>query len=262
MERKQEFTVVDKAIKECSIRKIKEVCQMILSERIKTIRCHDKEIQQLAEKIISTYSPFIEIKLIEIEEYVKHKHTKNDNKIICGGLGFLGLILSFVNINWSSYVHDSIFEINWMGLGGCIIFGISTIWATHIMTKSKPQKKTINKYIIKQTVDDVIIELDNIFDSLKRLLMHNQLESKYLSILKWLQVLWAESDKDMQKDISKLLNRINYEIVDYSAELSEYFDANKVNDIEKPVTTRPALKNKFTGDIVERGYVIIPMSNN
>lgn len=261
MERKREFAVLADALSKTSITKINEVCRLILKERIETVVCSDKEVLRLIEKIISCYSPFVEINVTKREKYHKEAVSKN-KKIICGAVGVAGLFTATLYNN-SSIVENlqkqSSCDFSLLRLFGCVAFGAAVVMGTLLWQQSKEKKEIIYNCEIKQAVEDVINELDVVFETLKRLLTHNQLESQYSPIFKWFQNLWAESDDDLQNDIHKLLNRINYEFVNYSTELSEYFDANKAIDIEEPKTTRPALRNKITGDIVERGYVIIPM---
>lgn len=261
MERKKEFAVLADALSNTSITKINEACRLILKERIESVICSDKEVLRLTEKIISCYSPFVEMNVTKREK--SHKEPVSINKkIICGVVGVTGLFTATLYNN-SSIVENiqkqSSCDFSWMRLFGCVAFGAATVIGTLLWQQSKEKKEIAYNCEIKQTEEDIINELDVVFETLKKLLIHNQLESQYSSIFKWIQNLWAESDNDLQNDIHKLLNRINYELVNYTTELSEYFDANKATGIEEPNTTRPALRNKITGDIVERGYVIIPM---
>lgn len=261
MERKKEFAVLAEALSKTSITRINETCRLILKDRIDSVVCSDKEVLRLVEKIISSYSPFVEMDVIKKEKSHKELVAKN-TKIICGVVGAAGLVTATLYNN-SSIVENiqkqSSCDFSLVRLFGCVAFGVAVAWGTLLWQQSKEKKEILYNCKIKQTVEDIINELDVVFEILKRLLAHNQLESQYSPIFKWIQNLWAESDKDLQNDIHKLLNRINYELINYSTDVSEYFDANKATDIEKPKTTRPALKNKITGDIVERGYVIIPM---
>ena len=255
MERKKEFAVLADALSKSSITKINEACRLILKERIELIVCSDKEVLRLIKKFISSYSPLIERKEIKSEK--SHKKPVSKNNIIgCSVLGVAGLLTATVVDDLGKTLSPSIAVAR---LIGCVAVGAAAVWGTYLWEQSKGKKEIVYKSEIKQTVEDIINELDVVFETLKKLLMHNQLESQYSPIFNWLQDLWAESDNNLQKDIYKLLNRINYELVNYSTELSEYFDANKTTGIKEPTTTRPALRNKITGDIVERGYVIIPM---
>ena len=255
MERKKEFAVLAEALSKTSVTRINEACRLILKERIDSVVCSDKEVLRLLEKIISGYSPLLEVKVIKSEK--SHKKPVSKNNIIgCGVLGVAGLLTATLVDNLGKTLSPGIAVTR---LFGCVAFGVAAAWGTFLWQQSQEKKEISCDCKIKQTVEDIINELDAVFDTLKRLLTHNQLESQYSLIFKWIQNIWAESDNDLQNDIHKLLNRINYELVNYSTELSEYFDANKATDIEEPKTTRPALRNKITGDIVERGYVIIPM---
>lgn len=261
MERKKEFAVLAEALSKTSVTRINEACRLILKERIDSVVCSDKEVLRLIEKIISGYSPFVEMDVIKKEKSHKEPVTKN-TKIICGVVGAAGIATATLYNN-SSIVENlqkqTSCDFSLVRLIGCVALGVAAVWGTLLWQQSKEKKEVSYNFKIKQTVEDIINELDVVFETLKRLLTHNQLESQYSPILKWFQNLWAESDNDLQNDIHKLLNRINYELVNYSTELSEYFDANKATDIEEPKTTRPALRNKITEDIVERGHVIIPM---
>lgn len=261
MERKKEFAVLADALSKTSITKINEVCRLILKERIESIVCSDKEVLRLIENFISGYSPCVEMNVTKREKSHKEPVSRN-KKIICGVIGVAGLLTATLYNNNSiveNLQKQSSCDFSLTRLLGCVAFGTAAVMGTFLWQESKEKKDISYNCEIKQTVEDIINELDIVFETIKRLLTHNQLESQYSPIFKWIQNLWAESDKDLQNDIHKLLNRINYELVNYSTELSEYFDANKATDIEEPKTTRPALRNKITGDIVERGYVIIPM---
>ena len=255
MERKKEFAVLAEALSKTSVTRTNEACRLILKERIDSVVCSDKEVLRLIEKIISSYSPLLEMKVIKSEKSYKKPVSKN-NIIGCGVLGVAGLLTATLVDNLGKTLSPGIAVTR---LLGCVAFGLAATWGTLLWQQSQEKKESSCDCEIKQTVEDIINELDVAFETLKRLLTHNQLESQYSPIFKWIQNLWAESDNDLQNDIHKLLNRINYELVNYSTELSEYFDANKATDIEEPKTTRPALRNKITGDIVERGHVIIPM---
>lgn len=255
MERKKEFTFLADALSTSSVTKINDACRQILKERIGSVVCSDKEVFGLIEKLISNYSPLVEMNVQKIEKL--HKETiSNNKKIICGVVGVAGLLAATLYNNGSS---QSSCDFSWMRLFGCVALGVGVTMGALMWEQSKEKKETIYRCEIKQKVEDIISELDVVFESLKRLLTHNQLECQYSSVFKWIQVLWAESDHNMRHDIHQLLNRINYELVEYSQDVSEYFDANKATDIAEATTTRPALRNKITGDIIERGYVIIPM---
>ena len=84
------------------------------------------------------------------------------------------------------------------------------------------------------------------------------MERKYSSILKWVQDLWSEGSDDVKSDIKKLLAKIKYEFVEFTPDLSLYFDSNQATDVEQPTTTLPAIRNMSTGDIVLNGHVIFP----
>lgn len=256
MERKKEFEILAKTLPLASVAKINEVCCQILRERVETIACSDKEMKRIVGKIVSTYTPQIELDVQKIEK-PKQTRVPQNAKMFCWVLGVAGIFASTLyceNTNPQEWLAFS-----WVRFLGSVALGTATYMGALIWSQSKEKKETVYKCKIKQTVEDVINELDMVFDSLKSLLTHNQLERQYLPILIWLRDLWAESDSELRKDVCKLLNRLNYEFVNYSAEISDFFGANKATDVNEITTTRPAIRNKFTGDIVENGYVIIPM---
>ena len=245
MERKQEFAIIEQALEQASISKINDACRLILNERIESIVCSDREILRLTKSIISGFTPCIEIDIIKSEKTTTGQ-IPSKKILIYGILGALGVLMTFfINIG----TH----------LLGCAAIGAAAYMSALLREQSKERKETTYKFKIKQKVEDIINELDEVFGSFKKLLVLNQLENQYSPILRWLQELWAESNEELQRDINRLLNQIKYEFVDYSNDLSAYFDANKAPDIEEATTTRPALRNKATGDIAVRGYVIIPL---
>ena len=262
MERKKEFKVLADTLSKCSITEINEVCRLILKERVESIVCSDKKVLDLIKKIISVYSPLVEISMIKSEKSHKEPVSSRNKKIICGLVGVAGLLTATLYSN-SSIVEDiqkqSSCEFSLLRLLGCVAFGTATVVGTLLWQQSKDKKEIVYNYRIKQTVEDIINDLDVVFETLEKLMTHNQLEIQYSPLLRWLQRLWAESDNDMRKGICRLLDDIDYELVEYSTDLSEYFDSNKVTGINEPKTTRPALRNKFTKSFVEKGYVIVPL---
>ena len=265
MERIKEFSALSEALlSKDSMINVTKASRCILMERLNSVECFDKEILQIVKKLASLYTPRIDIEITSTQLIKKNfpfqnkEMLKNKKVLSCGVIGLLGLCLSACN-------SEALDKISFLGLNsarllGCILVGGATFAVKSFLDhQDKPCIKT--EYKIKQKVEDIIIELDDEFDCLKRLLYHNQLENQYSSILQWIQNLWVEveSDNEIRKDISKLLTKINYEFIEYDSNLSEYFDFNKTADVDKLTTTRPALRNVNTGEIVERGHVIIPM---
>lgn len=263
MERVKEFAVVKEALDKGSIPKINEVCRQVLLERIQGIQSADKVVRGVVEEIISGYSPCVEASVVSQQKQIPMQVPKK-KMVLCGVVGFLGLVAASFNLNFAGSVIEKVepqpyLEFDVLGLLGCLALIVAAVWGVNLWMQSHTKCETTYKCVIKQRVEEIIRELDTMFDGLKSLLKHNQLERQYSPLLKWIQVLWAESDKALQNDVSKILDRIDYELVDYSPDMAEYFDANKATGVDEPQTTRPALRNKLTREIVERGYVIVPM---
>lgn len=265
MERKKEFSVLSEALlSENTTANIIQVSRCILMERINTVECYDKEISQIVKKLASLYTPQIDVEIQDNQlvkkntRYFNKEILKNKEVIGYGVAGLLGICLS--SCNSQAIDKIAVLGINGARLLGCLLVGGATFAIKNFIdSQNRPIIEKEYKYKIKQTVEDIIRGIDDEFENLKGLLNYNQLEVKYSSILRWIQDLWVESDSEIQKNINKLLAKINYEFIEYDTAFSEYFDSNKANDIDSPMTTRPALRNKKSGDIVERGYVIIPM---
>ncbi len=263
MERVKEFALVKEALDKGSIPKVNVACRQVLLERTKGILCTDKEVRGVVEELISGYSPCVEVSVVEQHKSIPMQVSKN-HKVLCGVMGFVGLLAASFSLNFpvsamEKMASQPFLEFNVLGLSGCVALIIAAVWGANLWMQSQSKSDTTYKCVIKQRVEDIIRELDAVSDSLKNLLLHNQLERQYSPLLQWIQVLWAEGDKGLQKDVCKILDRIDYELVDYSPGVAEYFDANKATGIDEPQTTRPALRNKLTKEIVERGYVIVPM---
>lgn len=263
MERIKEFSTLSEALlsKDPMIN-VAKASRCILMERLNSVECFDKEILQIVKKLALGYTPRIDIEITSTQfakkdSPIQNKEILKNKKVLsCGVIGLLGLCLSACN-------SEALDKITILGLSGARLLGCMFVGGATFAVKSfLDHQNTFSieaEYKVTQKVEDIIIELDDTFDCLKRLLYHNQLENQYAPILQWIQNLWAESDNEIQKDISKLLTKINYEFIEYDSNLSEYFDSNKTADVDKPMTTRPALRNKNSGEIVERGYVIIPL---
>lgn len=74
--------------------------------------------------------------------------------------------------------------------------------------------------------------------------------------------MWSEGADDVKRDIEKLLIKIKYEFVEFTPDLSLYFESNQATDVTQPTTTLPAIRNMSTGDIVLNGHVIFPKVGN
>lgn len=266
MERKKEFFTLTEALSaKYPVAEVTKVSRCILMERVNSVECIDNEILQIVKKLVSLYTPRIDVEitntqLLKREPSFHNKDILKSKKMLSyGAIALLGLCLSSCN-------SEDLDKISFLGFSsarllGSILLGGSTAFAIKSAIKDLRQDEPSieTKFKIKQKVEDIIIDIDNEFDCLKQLLYHNQLENQYSSILQWLQNLWIESNDELRKEICKLLAKIKYEFIEYDPSISAYFDSNKTADIDKPTTTRPAVRNKNTGEIVERGYVIIPM---
>lgn len=180
MERKKEFEVLNDVLSKTSITKINEACRLILKERVESIVCLDKIVLKLIETFISGYSPLIEMK--EIKSEISHKKPVSKNNIVgCGVLGAAGLLMTTFVDSLDKTLLPGIVATR---LFGCVAVGVAAVWGTYLWEQSKKKKEIVYNYEIKQTVEDVIKELDVVFDTFKKLLIHNQLECQYSSIFR------------------------------------------------------------------------------
>lgn len=264
MEREKEFSTLSEALSaKDPVAEVTRVSHRILEERVNSVQCFDKAILEIVIKLVSLYTPRIDVEitntqLVKRELSIPKKDMLKSKKMLgYGAIALLGLCLSSCN----SEALDKISFLGFSGarLLGSILLGGSTAFAIKSALKDLRQDEPsiATEYRIKQKVDDIIRDIDNEFGCLKGLLDHNQLEKQYSSILQWLQNLWIENN-ELRGEISRLLAKIGYEFVEYAPNLSPYFDSNRTADIDRLTTTRPAVRNKNTGEIVERGYVILP----
>ena len=124
-----------------------------MKERIDSVVCSDKEVLRLIEKIISGYSPFVEMDVIKKEKSHKEPVTKN-TKIICGVVGAAGLATATLYNNNSiveNLQKQTSCDFSLVRLIGCVALGVAAAWGTLLWQQSKEKKEISYNFKIKQT---------------------------------------------------------------------------------------------------------------
>lgn len=245
MERKQELLMISDALASGNaIKKVQEVCRQILVERIETVDICDSEVRNVLTKIVLNIGFSTDVEVLKSQKVIKTPVSRS--KVIgCGVLGLIGLCATSCD---SSFVRL---------LGGTMSI-VAGFGAGYYLQSAKDVVQTSCEIKVVQSAADILSNVDDVYTNFVGLFDCNQLERKYSSILKWIQSLWSESSEDMKNDIKKLLTRIKYEFVEFSPDLSPYFDSNQATNVKQPTTSLPAIRNMSTGDIVLNGHVIFP----
>lgn len=245
MERKQELLMISDALKSSNaIKKVQEVCRQILAERIEAANIYDSEVRSVLIKVVSNMGISVDTEVLKSQKVVKSP-VSHSMVIGCGVLGLIGL--------YATSYDSGLVRL----LGGTMSI-VAGFGAGYYLQNAKDVVQTSCEIKIVQNAADILSELDDVYANFTGLFDCNQLERKYSSILKWVQDLWSEGSDDVKSDIKKLLAKIKYEFVEFTPDLSLYFDSNQATDVEQPTTTLPAIRNMSTGDIVLNGHVIFP----
>ena len=252
MERKEELILIETAIAENDVQKLRDNCKTILKRRIGELNYYDLTVFNLINKIIASYTPQIELELISMKDSIlkRQKCRKKDIYVI--------MIVTIIGILLCSYDSTTAEQAATLVriIGGIIMSCVGFIISKMIAQNSKSAEYSVVR--IKSTKEDIISDLDVTYNALSEILLHNQLEIVYSSLLQWIQLRWSESDNTGQEDIERVLRSINYELIDYSPGLGNYFEVAKSPNVNEPTTTIKAIKNKKSGDIVIRGCVLFP----
>lgn len=247
MTREDERLLITEAIgSNHPILKVQEACAKILVERIEDSTVYDLEMQRILIKIASKFKYGIDMEIVK--KSITHRTIPSRSKIIsCGIAGVIGLSMTLAENSFIKLFGGAISLIAGIGLGYELNNSTESI-ETKVETK------------LSKTANDILLDLDEIYQEFQSFFAFNQLEKKYSALLKWIQDQWhSDTDDDFQRDLRKLLNRINYEFVEFGPGLASAFEQTQVPDIDKPQTTLPAIRNLESGDIVIRGHAIFPM---
>jgi len=249
MERKQELLMISTALKSSNaLKKVQEASRQILVERIEAANIYDNEVRSVLIKVVSSIGLNIDMEVLKSQKVIKTpiSHSK---VIGCGVLGLIGL--------YATSCDSSLVRL----LGGTMSI-FAGLGAGYYLQNAKDIVHTSCEIKIVQSAADILSDIDDVFANFTGLFDCNQLERKYSSILKWIQGLWSEGADDVKRDIEKLLIKIKYEFVEFTPDLSLYFESNQATDVTQPTTTLPAIRNMSTGDIVLNGHVIFPKVGN
>ena len=102
--------------------------------------------------------------------------------------------------------------------------------------------------------------LDQIFTHQKH--SGSTLNSRDKDVLEWFQRLYSDNsgleEKELEREINKIMNLKDYEFVKYSPELEKgVFEVSNAN-VNSIITTKYAVRDKITGQFVLPGVVVFP----
>lgn len=247
MKRKDEHLLISESIGSNNpILKIQEACAKILVERLEQSTIYDVEMKRMLKRIASKFKYGVDIEIVN--RSITHRIPLSKYKIIGYSIVWvIGLSLAFVENNFIIFLGSVVSLVAGVGLG-------------YTLNSSRENIETKSETKISKTANDILLDLDEIFQAFQPFFAFNQVERKYSALLKWIQDQWrVENNNELQQEIRKLLSRVNYEFVEFGPGLASAFDQTQVPNIDKPQTTIPAIRNTESGDIVLNGHAIFPL---
>ena len=121
---------------------------------------------------------------------------------------------------------------------------------------TEAESRTTNTQTEIQRLQSII---NNFNENKKGLRLHET--GQGINVLEWLQRVYAEEAGDspvIEKEIRKLMKLSEYEFTNYTEQLANNFEISAAN-IPVEVTTKPAIIDKRTGEIVLNGVHCTPM---
>ena len=245
MDRKEEIKLVVDAMQSDDIRQnVTSAVRQILNERLANTPYADASLHKTAVALAKHVNPTIRI--VHKPIATQHGHISTGTLVGCGVAGVLGLCA----------INSDNTALRWAGAVAVALGGLAAGCTIGKKASSATQPASAEA---QQTYKDIMDETDATYRLLHDMCDRNQLETQYAAVLRFLQEMWADGDDNTKKDIRRLLGTINYEMADYEPQYSDFFDSSRAANISQPLTTKPAVRNLKTGEIVERGHVITPM---
>lgn len=131
------------------------------------------------------------------------------------------------------------------------------MFTTRSITRAtEAESRTTNTQTEIQRLQSII---NNFNENKKGLRLHET--GQGINVLEWLQRVYAEEAGDspvIEKEIRKLMKLSDYEFTNYTEQLANNFEISAAN-IPVEVTTKPAIIDKRTGEIVLNGVHCTPM---
>ena len=232
----------------CPQKETERVCRQILKQRIRKADFNDKELRVIVDDIVEKLDFSIDLGIKEEQMKPLSKATiSSSQKLSYGTIGAIGLC--------STFIGHPVFRIIGFALTIISGFGFGKMYIQSIANNPI----IVSKVVLQSTVEDIMQKIDIIYKRLSALFQFNQLEGRYQEILRWLQYQYSyNTDKNYRDKLSDLLELFSYELVEYDATLSNYFEERKAN-VPQMVTTLYALRNKKTDQFILNGIVVFPM---
>lgn len=238
-------------------KEIESLCRSFISDEVLCDKPEDEKSKAISNLIEQIHIPIIEKKqgataLSHKQEVGPSRYSDVVGTIVCATV-YYGLY--------------KLTESHFFGVIGGIIGGVS---ASKIMKKMDTVKveqnnNAINRYVYKN-ITEIESSVDKISQSFNRLLeteispnSYLMEEKPYISALRWLyDDLRKTKDAADIEDLTFILNRCGYGLVEYSLEYGDMFDKSSANILNTQTTVK-ALINTNTNDCIIKGKVVFPL---